>query len=105
MPSIKRITNYCNYATWNCDAGERVAPAKSRISNRCDTIWDIYAGERVAIAKSMLSNRCDTIWDIYAGERVTTAKSILSNCCDTIWNCIVYSFCSVCNKSGFIFIE
>ena len=42
---IKRITDYCNYATWNCDAGERVALTKSTIPNRCDTIWDIYAGE------------------------------------------------------------
>ena len=65
---IKRITDYCNYATWNCDAGERVATPKSTISNRCDTIWDIYAGERVAIAKSALSNCCDTIWDIHVGE-------------------------------------
>ena len=52
MPSIKRITNYCNYATWNCDAGERVATAKSTLSNRCDTIWDIYVSEGVAKPKS-----------------------------------------------------
>ena len=78
MPSIKRITNYYNYAIRNCDAGERVAPAKSRISNRCDTIWDIYAGERVATVKSALSNYCDTIWNIYAGERVAIAVSIIS---------------------------
>ena len=64
---IKRITNYCNYATWNCNASEEIAPPKSSISNYGDTIWDIYAGERVAMAKNTLSNRCDTIWNIYAG--------------------------------------
>ena len=48
MPRIKRITNYCNYATWNCDAGERIAPCKSRISNRCDTIWNNYVNEGFA---------------------------------------------------------
>ena len=48
MPSIKRITNYYNYATWNCDAGEGSATIKSQIPNRCDTIWDIYAGKGFA---------------------------------------------------------
>ena len=128
MPKIKRIADYCNYATRNCDAGERAATAKSTIlnrcdtiweidageglatpkntlSNRCDTIWDIDAGEGFATQKSTLSNRCDTIWDIYAGEGLATQKSTLSNRCDTIGNCIVCFFCSVCNKSSFIFIE
>ena len=68
MPSIKRITNYCNYAIRNCDAGEGFARPKTPISNRCDTIWDIYAGERVAPRKSTISNRCDTIWNIYVYE-------------------------------------
>ena len=75
---MKRITNYCNYATRNCDVGERVATAKSIFSNRCDTIWDIYTGERAAPSKSTLSNRCDTIWDIYADERDTQSVSIIS---------------------------
>ena len=52
MPIIKRITNYCNYATWNCDTGEGFAILKSTIFNYCDTIWDIYDGEKVAIFKS-----------------------------------------------------
>ena len=71
----KRITNYCNYATRNCDAGERFATAKSTVSNRRDTIWDFYVGERVATPKSIVPNRCDTIWDIYADERVARRKS------------------------------
>lgn len=45
MPIIKRITNYCNYATWNCDASEEIAPPKSSISNYGDTIWNIYVSE------------------------------------------------------------
>ena len=105
MPFFKRITNYCNYAIRNCDAGEGFARPQTPISNRCDTIWDIYAGERVAMAKSTTFNRCDTIWNIYAYEGFTIAKSTLSNCCDTIWNCIVCFFCYVCNKSSFIFVE
>ena len=128
MPWIKRITNYCNYAIRNCDAGEGSARPQTPISNRCDTIWDIYAGEGVAIAKSMLSNRYDTIWDIYVSEGFATAKSTFFNRCDTIWdiyvseglaprkstlsnrrdtiwNCIVCFFCYVCNKSSFIFVE
>ena len=78
---------------------------ESPILNRCDAIWNIYVSERVAIFKSPISNRCDTIWNIYAGERIAPPKSALSNYCDTIWNCIVYFFCSICNKSSFIFIE
>ena len=75
----KRITNYCNYAIRNCDAGEGFARSQTPISNRCDTIWDIYAGERVAECKSRMSNRCDTIWNIYAGERVAPLKSPVPN--------------------------
>ena len=78
MPIIKRITNYCNYTIWNCDAGERVAPAKSRISNRCDTIGDIYVSEGDATPKSRISNRSDTIGNIYAGEGDAIAVSIIS---------------------------
>ena len=55
MPSIKRITNYCNYAAWNCDAGEGSATIKSRIPNRGDTIWDIYAGEGFTTAECIIS--------------------------------------------------
>ena len=72
MPSTKRITNYCNYATWNCDVGEGFAHPKSTLSNRCDTIWNIYVSEGFTTAKSILSNRCDTIWNVYAGEEFTT---------------------------------
>ena len=79
MPSIKRITNYYNYAIRNCDAGEGFARSKSPITNRCDTIWDIYTGERVAVRKSTISNRCDTIWDIYVSERFTHSKSHVPN--------------------------
>ena len=82
----KRITNYCNYATRNCDAGERFATAKSTVSNRRDTIWDFYVGERVATDKSLLSNRCDTIWDIYACERFAITKSKVTNRCNSITN-------------------
>ena len=78
MPSIKRITNYYNYAIRNCDAGEGVARPKTPISNRCDTIWDIYVSEGVAPTKSRISNRCDTIWDIYVSEGFTTRVSIIS---------------------------
>ena len=53
MPSTKRITNKSNYATWNCDTGERVTTAKSTPSNRCDTIWNIYADERATTAKCL----------------------------------------------------
>ena len=80
MPIIKRITNNCNYATWNCDAGERVAPKKSTLSNRCDTIWNIYFNEGFATIKSSISNRCNTIRNIYANEKFLTifyAKLIL----------------------------
>ena len=89
MPSFKRITNYCNYAIRNCDAGEGFARHKAPISTRCDTIWDIYAGERVAMAKSTTFNRCDTIWNVYVSEGFAPIKSRISNCCDTIWNVYV----------------
>ena len=58
MPEIKRITNYCNYATWNCDAGERVAPKVSIISllsvlyalnGRKVTVWILYRYEMAII--------------------------------------------------------
>ena len=65
MPITKRITNYCNYAAWNCDDGERVATAKNAHSNRCDAIGNIYVSEGFAIPKAKISNRCDTIWNIY----------------------------------------
>ena len=61
-------------------------------------------GKVFTATESLNLNRCDTIWDIYAGERVAPHKSPISNRCDTIWNCIVCFFCSVCNKSSFIFI-
>ena len=78
MPFFKRITNYCNYAIRNCDAGEGFARPKTPISNRCDTIWNIYVYEGFATPKSLLSNRCDTIWNIYADEGFTIAVSIIS---------------------------
>ena len=84
MPKTKRVTNYCNYATRNCDTSEGFAILKSTIFNYCDTIWDIYADERVTILKSTFSNCCDTIWDIYVSEGFAPSKSTLSNCCDTI---------------------
>ena len=88
------------------DMGGKVFTAiESPILNRCDTIWNIYVYEGFATVKSILSNRCDTIWNIYVSERSTIFKSTPSNSCDTIWNCIVCFFCSVCNKSSFIFIE
>lgn len=49
MPITKRITNYCNYAAWNCDAGERVATAKNALSNRCNAIGNIYVSEEFAV--------------------------------------------------------
>ena len=55
--------------------------------------------------KSIILNRCDTIWNIYSSEGAAPLKSRISNRCDTIGNCIVCYFCSVCNKSSFIFIE
>ena len=88
------------------DMGGKVFTAtESPILNRCDTIWNIYAGERVAPPKSPLSNRCDTIWDIYAGEGFAKCKSRISDCFDTILNSIACFFCSIRNKSSFIFIE
>ena len=56
MPMIKRITNYCNYATWNCDVGEGFAHPKSTLSNRCDTIWNIYVSEEFAPPKGPAPN-------------------------------------------------
>ena len=50
MPITKRITNYCNYTAWNCDAGERVATAKNALSNRCNAIGNIYVSEGFAVA-------------------------------------------------------
>ena len=49
MPITKRITNYCNYTAWNCDAGERVATAKNALSNRCNAIGNIYVSEGFAV--------------------------------------------------------
>ena len=88
------------------DMGGKVyTKTKSIVSNRCDNIWNIYVGERVAPQKSIILNRCDTIWNIYSSEGAAPLKSRISNRCDTIGNCIVCYFCSVCNKSSFIFIE
>lgn len=68
MPKTKRITNYCNYATRNCDAGERFATAKSTVSNRRDTIWDFYVGERVATP--VFTTRCISINSPLNGRKV-----------------------------------
>ena len=63
MPTIKRFTNYCNYAIWNCYTGEGYAVFKGLIPNRCNTIWDIYAGERVAERKSPVPNNLHSFSD------------------------------------------
>ena len=69
MPKTKRITNYCNYATRNCDTGEGFAILKSTIFNYCDTVWDIYADERVTIL--VFANAFISVTYVLNGRKVT----------------------------------
>ena len=55
--------------------------------------------------KSLIPNRCDTIWNVDGSEGTANKKSLIPNRCDTIGNDIDSFFCSIRNKSSFIFIK
>ena len=63
-----------------------------------------YKGLNTA-RESIVTNICYTIWNINADEGITIFKSMISYIFHTVGNIIVSFFCSIRNKSGFIFIK